>query len=233
MKRFFMLTLIFTISICGISGFLINFIPSANLNVKAEDDTSTICVIGESCKEAIPDIAVITASIETLGSSVNEAKELNDQTFNSAITELEALGVDNNSIVTHKFTALPCIDWPVSNEIIGYKAVNAFSFEIRNLDNIKTAVDNILNVGVTTIKHISYELSNQEELYNEALAEALENAKSKASSLATTDLEVISIKEEFVYTSSNISQHHAEGLNILNLGKIVINARLKVEFSAI
>lgn len=226
MKKILLIALMLSISICSIIGI----INTTTHGVEGEENKTTICVIGEACKEACPDIAIITASIETFGENVEEAKELNEEIYQNVSAQLESSGVDINTITTHKFSVIPFYDWSSNNEIKEYIAINSFSFEINNLENIKLTLDNINEAGVTRIKNISYQISNQEELYNQALSEALENAKEKALALSTTDLEVISIKEEFIFTTSN---HIKNFIEPVSFGKICINARILVEFSAI
>lgn len=236
MKKFYIVGLSILIAICACFGVLsiASNVNHVSAEVYAEDNFASICVIGEASTEISPDRAKITASIQTLSSDMQESKDKNFEILDCAINALVDFGVERESIITQYFSCRPSYDNGYGREIQGYYATTNFSFCINNLENIKGAIDVITECGVTSVCNINYEVSNYEEIYNQTMIEALENAKVKAGKLVEGDgeLPVLSINEEYVYCCGNLYKDYSDAMVENNLvGKITINAKLKVEFA--
>lgn len=232
MKKFYVLAAVILLSICFGFGVLTSFSPTCQgMEISADDKTPTISVIGEACTEMSPDRAKICASIETLSSDINDAKDKNFEILNCTIDKLSQMGIPKEEIVTTHFSAYPNYDYSCNRSITGYYATTHFTFQVENLNDIKEYVSAICDCGVTSIKNINYEVSNYQEVYNQTMLSALENAKAKASELTgRSDMQVLEIKEEYVYCCSNLYREYSEAMVENDLvGKIQITAKLKVE----
>ena len=86
---------------------------------------------------------------------------------------------------------------------------------------------------MSSICEINYQVADLEGAYSQALSQALENAKTKASKLlGKEDLRIVKINEERIYTSNNMYRSYAEEYSTSPLiGKINIEARVIVEFN--
>ncbi len=232
MKKYLCLGFAILLSICFGFGVLASFNShSQDLNVYADDKTPTFSVIGEASTEMSPDRAKICASIETLSSDINDAKDKNFQVLNCAVKKLDEMGISKDNIVTTHFSAYPNYDYSSDRSITGYYATTHFTFNVENLNEINDYVSAICECGVTSIKNINYEVSNYQEIYNQTMISALNNAKLKASELTgRDDLQVLEISEEYVYCCSNLYREYSENMIENDLvGKIKITAKLKVE----
>lgn len=232
MKKFFIYGFALLLSVCAAAGFM--FADTAHLDCQARSDVASICVLGEACHEVAPDQATITASIETLSNDITKAKDENSEIYNNVVNALVENGIAKESIVTESFSAYPNYDYSGCKTLIGYQACTSFCFKVNDLSMLRQCLDTLTESGVTRICCINYAISNQEELYNQTLSEAFENAKGKASNLtgiAIDELQVFSINEEYVYTSSSLYRNYDSAVETDMVGKVTICAKLKVEFA--
>ena len=95
---------------------------------------------------------------------------------------------------------------------------------------IKSFVDTATENGVTSIRNINYELSNMDEVYQEVLMMAIDNAKAKAEKISGGEVTIKSVKEEYVYSCTSLYRTYAENISQSLLGCIDIEARVSVEF---
>lgn len=235
MKKIFILSLTLLLMISTVLGITFATTPNSQSAYAKADDVSSICVIGEACQEVSPDRATITACIETMSQDITKAKDENMQLFNDCVNALIDCGIQKDSIITECFSAYPSYDYSNCRTLTGYYATTTFSFKVNSLENIKPCIDAVTTHGAISIRNINYEISNQEEVYSQTLLTCLENAKQKASQLSGQDidsLQLLSINEEYVYTSSSLYRNYNDGMIDNDMvGKVTICARLKVEFA--
>lgn len=201
-------------------------------NNEEENQCETcVCVIGKAKLTITPDMATITACIEKFNEDINLSKNENLEILNKIMSALKEQGISEEKISLDYFTAHPSYDYSVSHKPVGYYSKSCFSFEVENLDNIPTYISSLTENGVTNICDICYSLSNLEEVYNNALTQAVENAKTKASQLLNNEnLQICGIREESIYSSSSLCREYVENLSSSLMGNVEIEARVNVMF---
>ena len=243
MKRILSLSLLTLLLVGGACGMTMSLKPkiidkaSAEevVEYQAEEDSLEgieLCVIGNATKNVSPDSATITAVIETLDMDISKSKDANFEIFDNVLAALKEAGVDENKIVLDSFTSYPSYDYNTGKTLIGYYSITTFTFDVDNLDNIKTYIDTITEKGVTSIRNINYQLSNMDEVYQDVLLMAIDNAKAKAEKVTGgQELIVKGIKEEYVYSCSTLYRAYSDSLeNNALVGNIEVSAKVTVEF---
>ena len=243
MKRILSLSLLTLLLVGGACGMTMSLKPkiidkaSAEevVEYQAEEDSLEgleLCVIGNATKNVSPDSATITAVIETLDMDISKSKDANFEIFDNVLAALKEAGVDENKIVLDSFTSYPSYDYNAGKTLIGYYSITTFTFDVDNLDNIKTYIDTITEKGVTSIRNINYQLSNMDEVYQDVLLMAIDNAKAKAEKVTGgQELIVKGIKEEYVYSCSTLYRAYSDSLeNNALVGNIEVSAKVTVEF---
>ena len=243
MKRILSLSLLTLLLVGGACGMTMSLKPkiidkaSAEevVEYQAEEDSLEgleLCVIGNATKNVSPDSAMITAVIETLDMDISKSKDANFEIFDNVLAALKEAGVDENKIVLDSFTSYPSYDYNAGKTLIGYYSITTFTFDVDNLDNIKTYIDTITEKGVTSIRNINYQLSNMDEVYQDVLLMAIDNAKAKAEKVTGgQELIVKGIKEEYVYSCSTLYRAYSDSLeNNALVGNIEVSAKVTVEF---
>lgn len=243
MKRFLSLCLLALLLAGGAFGMTMSLKPKIIDKARAEEiieyqteesvtEELQLCVIGNASKNVSPDSAKITAVIETLDMDMSKSKDDNFEIFDKVLASLKDGGIDENKIVLESFTSYPSYDYNAGKTLIGYYAITTFTFDVENLDNIKTYIDTITEKGVTSIRNITYQLSNIDEIYQDVLLMAIDNAKAKAEKVTGgQSLSIKGIKEEYVYSCSTLYRTYSESLeNNALAGSIEVSAKVTVEF---
>ncbi len=161
-----------------------------NAPVKAEDnvaDKKTLSVSGQSIVSASPDIAYINLGVITDDKDAKVAQKANAVAMDKVIAAIKASGVKNEDIQTVNYTIYPKYDYSEKsngNTIIGYTVNNSVNVTVRELDKTGSIIDAAADSGVNVSSSISFDLSNYENYYNEALKNAVLAAKKKAKTMA-------------------------------------------------
>jgi len=159
----------------------------------ATDDATgkrLLSVSGMITKTVSPDQAVIVLAVETLDSSAKESQAENARVSTAVINALKTAGVPDNQIKTVGYTLYEQFQWNETtrkSESTGYQTSHRIQVTLTDLDSVGEVVDAAAQAGSNRVEQVSFSLSNaaQEELRTEALAEAAQNARAKANSIAT------------------------------------------------
>ncbi len=207
--------------------------------IEYENQTSTqeacenctfICVEGKAKISVSPDKAKICAMIETIGGDLASSKNDVMQKIDNVFSALKNGGAEEDNICLDFFRCLPSYDFSNGKNLVGYVTTASFCLDVDNIDNVQNFVDIMTENGVTSICDISYEVSNMEEEYSNALSQAFENAKQKASALlATDDVRLVKITEEHTFAPYALCRNR-EALSADYVGKIDITARVRAVF---
>lgn len=236
MKQILNKTSIYVIAVITLIMFSIGLTQYDKSYCMAEKDNLnseiSITIIGESIKSVKPNFAKVFASIESLDIDIEKAKNTNFDRFDNILKGLDELGIDRDDIILESFTSYPNYDYSSGKTLTGYYCTTSFSVNVDNLDNLKNVIDNMTQNEVSCIRNISYQISNLDEIYNQVLVEALDNAKIKAKKLTNQELTISCIKEESVYSSTSLYKTYADGIQNNDLiGQLDVKAKVVVTFS--
>jgi len=150
---------------------------------------NTVNVQGSSEIKATPDLVTIYFTVETTGTTAAEAKDKNAEIVDNALTNLIKLGFERKDIVTENFNIYPNTKWENNRQVdLGYKATHSIKLQIptNQSEKIGNAIDAGVNAGAM-INYINFELSlaKQNEYKAQALKQATEDAKIKATAIAS------------------------------------------------
>lgn len=198
----------------------------------AESGDYCISVVGEATIDAVPDRVTIYASIENVNNELDTARDSTFEIFDASVKILTDNGVDKDKIIVQSYTSYPNYDYSAGKQVSGYVANLTFSYQLDGLDKIQQTLTALGEAGKVTTRNVNYEVSNEEELYSQALSEAFENAKDKASKLlGREDLSVKCVEEESTYYSNVLYRSYADGFEGSEMvGKVSVKARVKVCF---
>ena len=147
----------------------------------------TVTVGASASVEAAPDLAVVRVAVEATAESAEEARSTVATAAERMRTALRDAGVPDENVSTEAFNVYPQYDYgDETRELVGYRAVHAYRVEVtpaRAGEVVDTAVGN----GASSVHGVSFTLSEeaQQELREEALTRAVENARADAETVAT------------------------------------------------
>ena len=220
-------------------------VPSTITVQSAEN--SGICVSGEEKIQATPDIAEITYGVYTQEKDAKSCQTKNATEVDAVISLLKEKGIDEKDIQTNNVGLNPIYDWNDGRKITGYEMTTEIVVSSVPIDEAGTIISDSVNAGINSIDSVQYQCSNFDELYAEALKNAITSARKKADLMAEaggkkvvamTQVQELSSSDQAVaYTSNNMKQMavmEADSTDTgtsLMPGQVEVDAEVSVTFS--
>lgn len=220
-------------------------VPSTITVQSAEN--SGICVSGEEKIQATPDIAEITYSVYTQEKDAKSCQTKNATEADAVISLLKEKGIDEQNIRTNNVGLDPIYDWNNGRKITGYEMTTEIVVSSVPIDEAGTIISDSVNAGINSIDSVEYQCSNFDELYAEALKNAITSARKKADLMAeaggkkvvamTQVQEISSSNQAVAYSSNNMKQmavmkaESADTGTSLMPGQVEVEAEVSVTFS--
>src|SRR3989338_188956 len=148
--------------------------------------TNTVSFSGEGKVTAVPDIAVISASIVTQAVDSKTAQDQNSAKSKAVTDFLKKQGIDEKDIKTTDYNIYPQYRYPVNGgtpTITGYQVTQAYIIKVRDLDKISSILDGLVSAGANQVNNLGLQVEDQEKLTTEARQKAITDAKQKAEQL--------------------------------------------------
>ena len=143
---------------------------------------STITVTGDGTVDSTPDRASFDFGVTTNGATAEQALNRNSSEARALVHALKKAGVGTSEIQTTQVSL-----WPQTSsngtEITGYQASNSVRVTAALGDSGKL-VDAAVGAGANSVDGPSLDTADKSALYDEALKQALGQAKQKAQALA-------------------------------------------------
>ena len=155
--------------------------------VRLEDGEDTVTVTGSAGIEVKPDMARVTVGVVSTGSTSEAAREANAQAMSDTQAALMELGVAEEDMKTSDISLRPTFSYSSGyseGTINGYRMSTSLVVTVRDLEQVGEVLDAAIGAGSNSLDSLDFLVSNQDELYNEALADAVELARQKAELLA-------------------------------------------------
>lgn len=156
-------------------------------------ENNSISVSGEGEVFATADIANFSFSVVENGDTVGEAEEAATTKWNDILAYLEAEGVEERDVKTTNYMVepqyapqAPNVAWIplVEREIVGYTVTQSAQVKVRDTDTTGELLSTVGDMGVRNLSGISFTIDDEDELYAEARALAILDAREKAQDLA-------------------------------------------------
>lgn len=159
--------------------------------------TETISVTAEGKTQTVPNVAKITATVETQNKDLDQARAQNEQKVSAIVAKLRELGVDEKDIKTQNISGAPGYE-PQTNLPAGRQVypppprpnTNTFStsleITIRNFDIADEVLAVLTQNGATNLygPNLTLDENAQEEAKTKARENAVSSARKKAEELA-------------------------------------------------
>jgi uncharacterized protein YggE len=172
--------------------FTINFShPKPSLDPQ---NNLTISAVGRGEVDALPDIAIINATITDFAPLVSTAQEMiNDKAKNLAI-ELDKLGIDKKDIRSTNYRSGPkyqqvpikCEDASCGfkSEISGYEASQTIKITVSKLELAGDVMTELGKLGINQISGPNFAIENSDKLKSSARLLAIKDSQAKAQEIA-------------------------------------------------
>lgn len=219
---------------------------SAVLTTTAQvsEQNSVISVQGSASLIVEPDQANIVFGAEFIETDAKTAQSKVNEAINAAVAALKEMGVYEKAIQTDSINIYRQYDYSGDKPVVtGFSASTRLTVSLDDISLAGDVIDAGLNAGLNNVDDITFSSSKQAEYYDQALAEAVKNARHKAEIMAAADggsiSRLISANEGYsgsMYTRSNSVQYSMEAADMgmdttsISAGEIEITASVNATY---
>ncbi|MDO6967088.1 SIMPL domain-containing protein [Rhizobium alvei] len=164
------------------------------LSAKAEEARPrepVIIVSGEAQAAVAPDQAIMTFAVVREAKTAREALDANNDAMAKVLAELKKLKIADRDLQTSGFSVEPQYFYPEDNdgrnkppELTGYRISNTLTIRLRDINQTGAVLDRVVTLGVNQGGDIRFVNEDPSKAIAKARAEAMKDAKAKASVLA-------------------------------------------------
>lgn len=152
-----------------------------------ERDRNTITVQGSSSITVSPTIAYVSIGVTTFDKDAAAAQRENAIKMDRVYKTLASLGIKKDKIKTVNYNISPRYDYKNNvTTLAGYNVINSIRLTVTDLKKVSDVLDMTVKEGVNQSNSISFGVTDEERdnLYLQALSQAVSNAKEKANTVA-------------------------------------------------
>lgn len=148
-----------------------------------------ITVTGSATVDAVPDVATVTAGVETQAPTAAAALGQNAEAMTAVFAALKAAGVDERDMQTSQLTLNPVFspDPGASQsapQVVAYQASNMVTVRVFEISGLGATIDALTNAGANRLYGVSFDVDEPRAALDEARKNAVEDARRKAELLA-------------------------------------------------
>jgi uncharacterized protein YggE len=152
-----------------------------------EAGRNQIVTTGQGQIEVTPDQATLTAGGQAQRPTAAEALAEVNRTAAQAIERLRALGLRPEALRTSTVQVFPVYTTPregTAPQITGYRATYLLTVTLTDLTMVGRAIDTAIQAGANMVQGVSFGLRDEARPRNDALAQAVRDARQKADAIA-------------------------------------------------
>ncbi len=170
-----------------------------------------LTLTGFASMKAMPDEAVISASVEARDHDVKKAKQKVDDAVNAMFKDIGKAGLTEKDIEAGNVIVSEEFVW-VDNKrkSNGYLAIRPVTIKVSDFSRISESVDLLMKSGFNSISDISYRLRDPKEIRTKVREAAVQDAITKAKSITNgfgVKLgKIASISYDSVYQDPGVSR---------------------------
>jgi uncharacterized protein YggE len=146
-----------------------------------------ITVVGIGTQEVSPNIASFTVNIESRAKTATQASANNASQTDKTVKLLKSLLSNPKAVTTQGYSINPEYQYNRTtnkSEFIGFVANNSILVTTNDIKQVGDLLDKTINSGVSRVDNLVFTYDKPEQVYQQALASAIANAKQRAEVLA-------------------------------------------------
>ncbi len=152
--------------------------------VMAQDDSArTVSVGGEGTVRTAPDQAVVRFGVVSRAETAEDARSKNATAARNAMNAVRELGIPEEDMQMERLRLQPRREYnpqKQTHEEKGFEATRQVVVELDSLEVLPRLITEVVQRGANRLEGVDYQLSNREEVRNQALREAAQAARQKA-----------------------------------------------------
>ena len=174
-----------------------------------------ITVAGTATVSTAPDEASIELSIRSEAPTAEEAFQLGSERLDSLMKELKAAGIEDKDIETTNVQLdRRTRDRGTPREETFYTSETRLSVTVHDLTKVGEIATRAVSAGANVVGGIEFTLADQNDARQQALEEAVEGARAKAETMATTAGERLGEVVQIDETNSEYEPYYTSNLKV-------------------
>lgn len=163
-------------------------VPVEQAAAQEAPDPGWIEVSGTGSVEVAPDRARVSFAMETRAETADDAAQQNADAMAAVLDALRGAGLDGLELETFGYSLRP--EYEVTDNrrgtrrIIAYTVLNNVGATVSDVDAVGRVIDTAISAGANRVGGISFYASDTEAARREALAAAVQTARSEAEVIA-------------------------------------------------
>lgn len=166
---------------------------ASSLQAAEEMPFPRILVNGEGSVDIAPDMAILTLTVTREADTAQKALKAGSASMNDVLEAMLAEGIARSDLQTSHFSIQPRYTHPVSRSpgetttprIDGYTVRNSLTVRVRDISIVGHILDKSVALGVNQGGNITFTNDDPSAAITEARIKAMQNATSKAQTLAS------------------------------------------------
>ena len=215
--------------------------PAAQL---AESDARSITVSAQGQAEAQPDKAVVRLGVEATAPDATTARTQAAENLSNVKQALIDMGIEESDIRTTDYRIYQDRERPMEDEKSAERVFHArhtLQVEVSDVETVGAVIDTAVDAGATDVHNVRFTLADEtrQELRNQALTAAMENARTQADTLATSaDLSIVGVHDVTTHDYSGpvvryeATAQGASGGTDISSGPVSVSAQVTVTYNA-
>ena len=149
--------------------------------------TEYISVQGAAKLKAVPDMARITIDLKHVDMDLGPAKATVDERSKALIQLAKRTGIDTEDVSSTQIAIAPEYEggFARGRRYKGTSVSRQITIVLRDLQKYNELVQGLVAIPITTLKQVEMDVTNRDDLEDQALREAIRNARNTASSIAS------------------------------------------------
>ncbi|WP_458210094.1 SIMPL domain-containing protein [Haladaptatus sp. NG-SE-30] len=214
--------------------------PTDGSNTAGANSKISVSATGEVTAE--PNLAILIVGVEATAANPATARKQVAENVSTMREALANVGLDDDQVTTRHYTIRE--DYESKRDeatVTRYRAIHTFEIEVENVDQVGTVIETTTDNGATNVGRVQFSLSEEtrSELREQALTNAMNNARSDAELLATgANLTIVDVASVATHTGY-VQPYRAEasvaassdGTGIES-GPVTVTAQVQVTYNA-
>lgn len=158
----------------------------ATMAAAESKDLPVISVSGEASVNVKPDTVVVNIGVHTEAPNAKDSIAQNSARMNALVDALAKAGVKKDDMLTTRYSVQPVYEYKVRGEprLIGFQTRNTLQITLSASANVGQIIDIAAGAGANIVENISFQVRDLAKHRDEALTQAMTDARRRAEVLA-------------------------------------------------
>ncbi len=207
-------------------------------------ENTILNISGTGVVRVLADQVVVTLGVTETNEDVKVAQDTVNEKINAICDALLAAGVEEKNIGTNQISIYAQYSDSYlsgSSKLTGYTASNTITIQSTDLDQVGNYIDIAFEAGANTLDSVDFSASNTEQAKQEALRLAIQNAKTKADTIADAlNMEVANVvqvdeSQSYSYGNSgasvfNMREKSTDSATVVRAATLDVQASVDIQF---